>query len=105
METWFGELSCVKQSVSRTMGHSPDIPASHQNVCSGVRSSGIGLHVRVRVRRPIGLTRQTAFACLPMRPPHIQRRTKRLVNLAKQDPGRAVKQEQEENSPNHLQAF
>ena len=29
----------------------------------------------------------------------------RLVNLAKRDPGRAVKQELEENSCNHVQAF
>ena len=38
----------------------------------------------------------------------VQRGTKRYVNLAKQDPGRpgrAVKQEQEQNSRNHVQAF
>ena len=31
--------------------------------------------------------------------------TQRLVCFAKQDPGRAAKQEQEENSRNHIKAF
>ena len=38
----------------------------------------------------------------------VQRARKRFANLAKQDPGRAgrvVKQDQEENSPNHIQAI
>ena len=34
----------------------------------------------------------------------VQRARKRFVNLAKQDPGGAVKQEKEEISPNHVQA-
>ena len=40
---------------------------------------------------------------------YLHRAWKRFVKLAKQDPGRAgqkcVKQEQEEISPNHVQAF
>ena len=35
----------------------------------------------------------------------IQRARKRFADLAKQDPGRVVKQEQEEISPNHVQAI
>ena len=36
---------------------------------------------------------------------HLQRGRKMLVHFAKQDPCRKVKQEQEENSPNHVQTF